>query len=250
MAEGDTPQSDEMMELCFHTCFGDDAHVPYVPKSIPLCDRHALEVEQDEYGGGGVGTFVSPSAVHLARALHRHSEADPLQKAVRGCRTVVELGAGTGVLGLAAALLDGVGPAAQFVLTEQAPLLRLLQRNIERNRPALSPHCARVDARELDWGTAQASALVASLGAGVDLVLAADCVYAEEAIPPLVETLRVLCETPATHLVLSNKHRSRHTSELFFKLLRSDFDWEELAVPAVEGQADFFMLLAHRRPPQ
>lgn len=42
----------------------------------------------------------------------------------------------------------------------------------------------------------------------------------------------------------------RHTSELFFKLLRSDFDWEELAVPAVEGQADFFMLLAHRRPPQ
>lgn len=33
-------------------------------------------------GGGGVGTFVSPSAVHLARALHRHSEADPLQKAV------------------------------------------------------------------------------------------------------------------------------------------------------------------------
>lgn len=48
--EGDTPHPDEMMELCFHTCFGDDGHVPYVPKSIPLCDRHALEVEQDEYG--------------------------------------------------------------------------------------------------------------------------------------------------------------------------------------------------------
>lgn len=81
---------------------------------------------------------------------------------------MLELGSGTGLVGIAAALLE---PSAEVWATDQAVLLDLMQVNAELNVPGGNLHVA-----ELNWGE-EITAVPADID--VDVVLAADCVYFE-----------------------------------------------------------------------
>jgi len=126
---------------------------------------------------------------------------------------VLELGSGTGLVGIAAGLLEkecdiwvtdqlcvprlaaavppARGPPLPFTHHAPAksrsparsltlrPLLDLMKRNVEHNNVSSNVHVA-----ELDWG----AEIDAGLLADIDLVLAADCVYFEVSAsrrPPL-----------------------------------------------------------------
>ena len=98
----------------------------------------------------------------------------------------LELGAGAGLTGLALALAfhTHIQPptATRFTLTDQAPMLPLMQQNIALNK--LPPEL--VTAQVLDWGCEH-------LGVQVpDVILAADCVYFEPAFPLLLDTMTKL----------------------------------------------------------
>lgn len=141
------------------------------------------------------GTTAWDASFVLAKYLERNLSN------VEG-KTVVELGAGiSGLPGMACALLG----AAQVVLTDVAgPVLSLLRKNVERNvslaqismnGSALSCTMKRApDVLELRWGVAEDVASCVDRVEAIDYILCADCVYDENAVGILLETIVRLLE--------------------------------------------------------
>lgn len=126
-------------------------------------------------GEDATGCVVWPTAHATAAHLCQHVEL------VRGCR-VLELGAGTGLVGLVASALG----ASEVILTDLPSALPLLQRNVARNEALCSK---RVDVRELRWGAE------ACHGIGqFDVVVGCEVVYMhdEETCAALVATMTQL----------------------------------------------------------
>lgn len=123
----------------------------------------------------GCGGQLWPAGIALARYLltyHRKS----LRRA-----SIIEIGAGGGLVGLAVAL--GCEIPRQVVLTDQQPMLNLMEKNIQLNKLDTQV-CARV----YDWGSKPVPTFPTTSG-HADIVLAADCVYFEPAFPLLLQTL-------------------------------------------------------------
>lgn len=111
----------------------------------------------------GTSSVIWPVAAHMAKHLCDHPEM------VRG-RSVVELGAGIGILGAALAAL-GANPV---VLTDSEQALPLLG----RNKALLSERSVSVQVAELLWGEAAHHARVLALNdsTAFDIVVASDVV--------------------------------------------------------------------------
>lgn len=134
--------------------------------------------------------------------------------------SVLELGSGTGLVGLVAGLLlTRSNPSASVYITDQAPMLSLMQKNISLNNLSNS-----VQALQLDWGTVLPDQVVKN---PPQLVLVADCVYFEPAFPLLVQTLRELTENSSPVILFCYKKR-RKADRRFFLLLKKSFDWVEI----------------------
>ncbi|KAF8520080.1 putative methyltransferase-domain-containing protein [Gautieria morchelliformis] len=101
-------------------------------------------------------------------------------------------------------------------ITDQEPLLDLMQTNV-----SLNGLTANVKVTRLDWGTE----LPSSIPLEPDLVLAADCVYFEPAFDLLVSTLSALATSPKTEFLFCYKKR-RKADKRFFALLKKAFTWE------------------------
>jgi len=128
-------------------------------------------------------------------------------------KTILELGSGTGLVGLVAGALGG-----KAWITDQLPLLEIMKANVETNDLA-----SCVEVAELNWGKPIPDMLPRS----PDLILAADCVYFEPAFPLLVETLDELVSNARTEVLFCYKKR-RKADKRFFTLLRKKFTWEEV----------------------
>jgi len=120
---------------------------------------------------------------------------------VRG-RSVVELGAGAGLAGLACAALG----AGRVVLTDLAENLPLLQRNAARNS-------LDVVVAAFDWNAPT------TLGERFDVVLAADCVFWPELFDPLLNAIEAVARPDGTVLVAVT-HRLGRTDAFLEKLRR------------------------------
>lgn len=144
-------------------------------------------------GTTGFGDEVWPGALALAEALVGGGALGPA--VVRG-KTVLELGAGFGLPGLAAAALG----AARVVLSDLAESLPRLRRAVAAARR--DHGLVTLEARVLEWG------VFAPGDEQFDVVLCADCVYREALAGPLIATLRRFTR-PGTSLVLvANDERS------------------------------------------
>ncbi|KAI3441923.1 Helicase ATP-binding domain-containing protein [Psidium guajava] len=97
-------------------------------------------------------------------------------------KNVIELGAGSaGLPGLTAARLG----ASRVVLTDVAPILPGLRRNVEVNGNG-----ERVEVRELAWGSSESAR---EIGEEFDLVLMSDVFFGAEEARALGKTLRGVC---------------------------------------------------------
>ncbi|KAJ7283494.1 putative methyltransferase-domain-containing protein [Mycena rebaudengoi] len=126
-------------------------------------------------------------------------------------KTVLELGAGTGLVGLVAGMLGG-----NVCLTDQAPMLSIMRKNVAINQ--LSTRCT---VAELNWG----ETIPANISRP-ELILAADCVYFEPAFPLLVQTLCDLADAD-TEVLFCYKKR-RRADKRFFALLKKKFRWTDV----------------------
>ncbi|KXN87965.1 hypothetical protein AN958_07975 [Leucoagaricus sp. SymC.cos] len=132
-------------------------------------------------------------------------------------KTIVELGSGTGLVGLIAGRLD---PSCEVYITDQAPLLNIMTKNVELNALA-----GRVKVAKLNWG----EPIPSNIPSKPDVILAADCVYFEPAFPLLVQTLADLADTNTCILFCYKKRRK--ADKRFFSLLKKKFIWAEVDDP-------------------
>ncbi|KAI0356719.1 hypothetical protein OH77DRAFT_227793 [Trametes cingulata] len=128
-------------------------------------------------------------------------------------KNVLELGSGTGLVGLVAGKLG-----ARVWITDQAPLLGIMKQNVSLNNLDAS-----VSVMELNWGEPIPTDLPKP-----DLILAADCVYFEPAFPLLVKTLADLVRDASTEVLFCYKKR-RKADKRFFTLLKKEFTWAEVS---------------------
>ncbi|NXL57813.1 MT21A methyltransferase, partial [Chordeiles acutipennis] len=145
-------------------------------------------------------------------------------------RPVIELGAGTGLLGIVATLL-GKGffdclfkaiysCSARVTITDRAAALEFLEANVEANLPSeLRP---RAVVKELTWG----KDLDNFPPGAFDFILGADIVYLEETFAELLQTLEHLC-SEQTVILLSCRIRYERDHK-FLKMLRGRFSVYEV----------------------
>ena len=167
-------------------------------------------------------------AVVLAKFLeHRHVTSPGFLER----QTVVELGAGTGIAGIAAAYLGG-----EVTITDVGAVVEALEHNRGLNPAA----AARVKASALDWlDPMSADALVERhASTGIDIVLGADIVWVHELIAPMVRTMRRLCQPRRTVVYFAYQSRSSRGDEVLFGALKeAGFVWEKL--PPQELHAEY-----------
>lgn len=110
-----------------------------------------------------------------------------------------------------------VKPSSPIYLTDQKPMLSLMQANIELNNLS---SCAM--ATVLDWG----EPLPHAIPSHPAVILAADCVYFEPAFPLLISTLRELIG-PDSVCYFCFKRR-RRADLRFMKQAKKIFDVSEI----------------------
>ncbi|PWN35116.1 uncharacterized protein FA14DRAFT_167464 [Meira miltonrushii] len=130
-------------------------------------------------------------------------------------KQAVELGAGTGLVGLLAAQL---GDLEKVWITDQIPMMKLMAQNLDLN-PDLRERCI---VAELNWG----EAVPEDVTTHPDVLLLADCVYLEIAFQPLVDTM-VEMSTPQTEILFCYQQR-RKADKRFFKMLRKHFTFTDI----------------------
>ncbi|XP_020579900.1 protein-lysine methyltransferase METTL21D-like [Phalaenopsis equestris] len=119
-------------------------------------------------------------------------------------KRAIELGAGCGPAGIA---LTALG--LDIILTDIAPVMPALRRNIKRNRFALpkTPKHA-----QLYWNKAEQ---IRSLNPPFDLVIAADVVYMEDSAAQLVSAMDALV-APSGAVLLGYQLRSPEAHRIFW----------------------------------
>mmetsp|Transcript_24928 Transcript_24928/g.56142 ORF Transcript_24928/g.56142 Transcript_24928/m.56142 type:complete len:252 (+) Transcript_24928:103-858(+) len=186
--------------------------------------------------GVGVGGGVWSAALLLCRQI---ASRETVFRAQMQGRRVLELGAGTGVLGLAAA---HICHPKVTVLTDLESYLPLLRENVDRNRACSSD----IQAVAYDWNSDPA------LGAPFDFILGGDLAYNPNLYRPLI---RALSMNSDAHTVIYLGVTRSDTGIGFYKLLdTSGFDYYripdwELAGKSESGSSrNFGLLVIFRRP--
>ncbi|CAB4252797.1 similar to Saccharomyces cerevisiae YNL024C Putative protein of unknown function with seven beta-strand methyltransferase motif [Maudiozyma barnettii] len=136
---------------------------------------------------------------------------------------VLELGSGTGVVGLCVSLLaqqHHLSTDTHISITDIGGLVPLMQSNIDVNDVN-----GNTNATELLWGEPLFKEY-----RDIDLVLAADCVYLEEAFPLLERTLLDLTDQEDSQpIVLMAYRRRRKADRKFFQRIKHNFDVIEVS---------------------
>jgi predicted nicotinamide N-methyase len=180
------------------------------------------------------GFSVWDGSIVLAKYLE-HGEMGETHNHVGSLsrHSVLEVGCGPGLAGLAAATLG----ASRVVLTDLGSVLEHTQANVDRNMEVLDG--AVVNLVPLDWTKPLPDAIAKS---PPSLVLAADVVWVESLIGPLVETFNRLAVAATTladggedssqrapfKILLCYQLRSNHATELLLTALRPNFTVTEV----------------------
>lgn len=158
-----------------------------------------------------------------------------------GGANVLELGSGTGVLGIGLA----VGLGANVVLSDLPEAMPLLEENAQRNAGAARAACVR-------WGgAALPEEVVSHLAAPGDaLVVGSDIVYRGDLFDPLLETLSAcLGVRPGIRCLMATQFRGAQQERFWESARRRGFAVREMGSVAVPEDVEAPPVLGARAPP-
>ncbi|KDP38603.1 hypothetical protein JCGZ_05310 [Jatropha curcas] len=185
----------------------------------------------------GLSFQLWPAATTLVTLLDRHgsnsatTELSPIigSFSSNGPLNVIELGSGTGLVGIAAAATLG----ANVTVTDLPHVIPNLQFNVDANANTVALQGGRVNVAALRWGE-DGGGDVEIIGRDFDVVLASDVVYHDHLYEPLLHTLRLLMgagEEKKKKMVFVMAHLRRWKKEsVFFKRAKKWFDVETIYV--------------------
>ncbi|XP_029972314.1 protein N-lysine methyltransferase METTL21D [Salarias fasciatus] len=205
----------------------DEDDSKYFVREIERNDGSVLRLKQCYIGD--VGCVVWDAAIVLAKYLETAEFYDPAAGVnAWSASSVLELGAGTGAAGLMAAALGG-----RVTVTDLEDLQPLLRANIGENQALVTS--GSVTAKVLKWGEDVSEFLPSPR-----FVLMADCIYYEQSVVPLVETLKLL-SGPETCIICCYEQRTEggnpEVERRFFELLQQNFSCEK--IPADRQDPEF-----------
>eukprot|EP01100_Stratorugosa_tubuloviscum_P002408 TRINITY_DN1560_c0_g1_i12.p1 TRINITY_DN1560_c0_g1~~TRINITY_DN1560_c0_g1_i12.p1 ORF type:complete len:267 (-),score=130.32 TRINITY_DN1560_c0_g1_i12:17-817(-) len=128
-------------------------------------------------------------------------------------KRVIELGSGTGLVGIAIAAQGG-----HVIVSDLPVMLPLLTTNVELNRHA-TPN---IQIAQISWGETDCK----SFNPPFDFIIAADCVYLEHCFDPLIATLLQLSDNNTKILLAYEKRRK--ADKRFFTKAKKKFTWNEV----------------------
>ncbi|KJZ76273.1 hypothetical protein HIM_04355 [Hirsutella minnesotensis 3608] len=134
--------------------------------------------------------------------------------------SILELGAGGGLVGLAVALGCSFGQNSPLLLTDQDEMLGLMQHNIQLNKVE-----SRATALVLNWGEPLPEVVVQRRPS---VILAAECVYFEPAFPLLLQTLKDLLALNNEAVIYFCFKKRRRADMQFVKKAKKAFVVREL----------------------
>mmetsp|Transcript_6493 Transcript_6493/g.8254 ORF Transcript_6493/g.8254 Transcript_6493/m.8254 type:complete len:313 (-) Transcript_6493:524-1462(-) len=210
--------SSSMLALTWREFDVDLHHGGFTISGLPL------KIQERANSGEGTGLIVWDGSIVLAKFLEHNFAFPQLQG-----KKVLELGAGTGLVGLAAAFLG----AENVFLTDLEYTLQNMRANADLNKPNTRNH---VDVYELDWLKVSgrnksedddAIKVLRNLS-DCDMILAADVVWVEELILPLVASIDKILTSKAT-MYMSYQSRSLRADTKLFDLMDTHrLDYEEV----------------------
>ncbi|XP_078089649.1 EEF1A lysine methyltransferase 3-like isoform X2 [Mustelus asterias] len=153
------------------------------------------------YFGGNLG--FSASIWESALVLCQYFEQEKINFSGR---KVIELGSGTGIVGILAVLLGG-----DVTMTDKENVLSQIEHNVSTNIPSTFRHRSKVCA--LSWGKDHTN-----FPTDYDFILGSDIVYTSLTYPLLLKTLLHLSKDP-TIIYLSSKLRTGNQSAIFHEEL-------------------------------
>lgn len=209
--------------------------VPHSNSSQIFCDvgyeiRDEAPIMVRQIPEKGISFQLWPAATGLCWYLEQSHGKDPPNvadqepslivsrpKGLRNLR-VLELGAGTGMVGVLAARLGG-----NVTLSDLLHVLPNLRINVELNQKEVEAAGGSLDVQMLRWGFEED---IAPLGAPFDLILASDCVYHDTLFEPLMKTLKWLVGSDKGPIVLLAHLRRWKKDGHFFRMASKFFNVE------------------------
>lgn len=194
-----------------------------------------LHIQEQPNGTIGTGLTIWDGAILLTKVLEQ------IPSMIQG-KNVLEFGSGVGLVGIAAACLG----ANHVIMTDLPYALPLMKANVQRNihhyqHQQLKQQPKRqilgIDCQPCDWfhptHLMQWSA---------DVVLLADCVWIQELVPPLLQTLEMfVAQHESVMMIVSYQQRGKaaHTmfwegmNQLFSRIVELDITSMGLSKPHV-----------------
>jgi predicted nicotinamide N-methyase len=159
-------------------------------------------------------------------------------------KVVLDMGSGTGIVGLVAAV---TGDPKEVILTDLEELQPLLVANLSRNVSVL-PDNVTVTAAVFDWRTD----FTAVSPHSVDLIICSDTLYDEKAFPHFLKALNGICGNKGalhtkTKILMTYKKRFAAREVPFFQALESSgytflVASDEFLPPRFQGKGLYIMV--------
>ncbi|CAA2981051.1 N-lysine methyltransferase METTL21A-like [Olea europaea subsp. europaea] len=199
---------------------------PLVLRDVPSeIQEDCTESQQSPFNRLHHSNQAIPLRRPLVPALAcRHHSSHPPRLPPRATQRrpirILELGSGTGVVGIAAAAILG----GSVTVTDLPHVLPNIQFNVKANAETLNLHGGAVEVAALSWGDTHN---MEAIGREFDLIIGSDLVYHDHLYEPLLETLTFFLLESEKRIVFLMAHEKRWKKEsAFFKKAKKFFDVE------------------------